>query len=457
MHSQDQKPRMSGARSANPGTTVGDVLGNQRWARLLPIAFITYSLAYLDRSNYSIAVAGGMQQDLGLTGGIAALIGAAFFLGYFLFQIPGAQYAEKRSVRSLIFWSLLLWGVLASVQGMIDSAVLLIVVRFFIGVVEAAVLPAMVIFLAHWFTKAERGRANTFLILGNPVTVLWLTVVSGFLVEATSWRWMFILEGVPAIIWAFVFRALVADRPRDARWLNPAERDAVVAVLDEEQRSIPAMHGGFTAAIRSRNVVLLSIQYLLWSIGTYGFVFWLPTIVKAGSGQNIGISGLLSGAPYLLAIILMLLNSRASDRSGNRNRFVWPWLALGAVAFYGSYLLGPNHFWLSFPLLIIAGASMYAPYGPYFANISEFLPSAVAAPSIALINSFGAIGGFAGSYLVGWLDSSTGSTAASFMLMAASLAVAALIMLWVRPNVATGTRADASIGVARENAETTVA
>lgn len=448
MHSQDQKPGVGGGRSANPGTTVGDVLGNQRWARLLPIAFVTYSLAYLDRSNYSIAVAGGMQKDLNITGGVAALIGAAFFIGYFLFQIPGAQYAEKRSVRSLIFWSLLLWGVLASVQGMIDNVTLLILVRFFIGIVEAAVLPAMVIFLAHWFTKAERGRANTFLILGNPVTVLWLTVVSGFLVEATSWRWMFILEGIPAIIWAFVFRMLVADRPHDAKWLNRTERDAVVAALEDEQRAMPVMHGGFKAALRSRNVILLSIQYLLWSVGIYGFVFWLPTIVKAGSGQGIGVAGLLSGAPYVLAIILMLVNSRASDRSGNRNRFVWPWLALGALAFYGSYLLGPDHFWLSFSLLIIAGASMYAPYGPYFANISEFLPSAVAAPSIALINSFGAIGGFAGSYLVGWLDSTTGSNMASFMLMALSLAAAAIIMLWVRPNVATGTRADASLGTA---------
>ncbi|MFP5348142.1 MAG: MFS transporter, partial [Actinomycetes bacterium] len=172
-------------RTPNPGTTVGDVLGRQRWARLLPIAFVTYSIAYLDRSNFSIAVAGGMKDDLAITGGVAALIGAAFFIGYFLFQIPGALYAERRSVKNLIFWSLILWGLLAAAQGLMHSVPLLIVVRFLIGVVEAAVLPAMVIFLAHWFTKAERGRANTFLILGNPVTVLWLTVVSGYLVEAS--------------------------------------------------------------------------------------------------------------------------------------------------------------------------------------------------------------------------------------------------------------------------------
>ena len=406
-------------------------LGRQRWARLLPVVFITYSLAYLDRSNYSIAVAGGMKEELNLTGGISALIGALFFLGYFLFQIPAAIYAEQRSVRRLIFWCLLAWGVLASAQGVLSSTTWLLVVRFLLGVVEAAILPAMVIFLAHWFTKRERGQANTVLILGNPVTVLWLTAVSGYLVEATSWRWMFVVEGAPAIIWAFVFRAIAADRPRDAAWLNPQEREGVEAALAEEQKALtPVNH--FMDALRSRNVVLLSIQYLLWSVGVYGFVFWLPTIVKAGSGQGIGLTGLISAMPYALAVILMILNSRASDKAGRRGVFVWPWLALAAVAFYGSYLLGPDRFWPSFVLLAIAGAAMYAPYGPYFAYIPEFLPSNAAAPAIALINSFGALGGFLGSYLVGWLDARTGSTAASFLLMAASLAAAAVLMILVR-------------------------
>ncbi|MGI8716354.1 MAG: MFS transporter [Lapillicoccus sp.] len=433
---------MTSTAGTTPGVSPGAVMGRQRWARLLPIVFITYSLAYLDRSNYSIAVAGGMKEDLDITGGVAALIGATFFLGYFLFQIPGALYAERRSVRTLIFWSLLSWGALASLQGLVSSVGLLLVIRFFIGVVEAAVLPAMVIFLAHWFTKAERGRANTYLILGNPVTVLWLTVVSGYLIEATSWRGMFVIEGVPAIVWAFVFRRMVADRPRDAAWLDPIERADVEAALAEEQRGLAPI-SGFGPALRSRNVVLLSVQYLLWSLGIYGFVFWLPTIVKAGSGQGIGLTGVISGAPYALAIVVMILNSRASDRSGRRTPFVWPWLALGAAAFYGSYLLGPNRFWLSFPLLVIAGASMYAPYGPYFANISEFLPSNAAAPAIALVNSCGALGGFVGSYLVGWLDARTGSSGASFLLMAISLALAAALMLALRTHTPLPSGADA--------------
>ncbi|MGH7912558.1 MAG: MFS transporter, partial [Candidatus Dormibacteraceae bacterium] len=172
-------------------------LSSQRWRRLIPIAFVTYTFAYLDRSNYSIGAAGGLEKSLHITSGTAGLLGALFFLGYFFFQIPAAHYAETRSVSRLVFWSMIGWGIFASAQGVIPWVPLLMADRFLLGVVEAVVLPCMLIFLSHWFTSHERGRANTFLILGNPVTVLWMSAVSGYLIEATSWQWMFILEGVP--------------------------------------------------------------------------------------------------------------------------------------------------------------------------------------------------------------------------------------------------------------------
>ena len=415
-----------------PPTDVGTgVIGTQRWSRLLPITFVTYSLAYLDRSNFSVGIAGGMQQDLAISAGISAFIGAAFFLGYFLFQIPGAIYAERRSVRNLIFWSLIAWGALATVQGLLHDATALIVVRFLIGVVEAAVLPAMVIFLSHWFTKRERGRANTYLILGNPVTVLWLTAVSGYLIEATSWRGMFIIEGIPAILWAFVFRKMVQDKPQEATWLNETEKTTLLSTLAKEQAGFTKDSVSYTEALRSRNVVLLSVQYFLWSLGIYGFVFWLPSIVKAGTGQGIGMTGLISAIPYALAVLAMIANGKASDNSGHRGRFVWPWLLVGGVAFYGSYAFH-NNFWMAFALLAVAGACMYAPYGPYFAHIPELLPRQLAAPAVALVNSLGAVGGFAGSYLIGWLNGTTGSTDASFLLMAACLLVAGGLMLLIK-------------------------
>jgi sugar phosphate permease len=403
---------------------------NQRWRRLVPLIFITYSLAYLDRSNYSIGVAGGLKHDLGLTPGWSALLGALFFLGYFVFQIPAAHYAENKSVGKLVFWCVLFWGVFASAQGVIPWLWLLMIDRFCLGVVEAAIIPAMLIFLTHWFSRSERGRANTFLILGNPITVMWLSAVSGYLIAATSWRWMFILEGIPAIIWAFVFRALVADRPRDASWLDKAELADIEGRLSAEQEDLEPVEGGYREALGSRNVIVLSLQYLLWSIGVYGFVFWLPTILKTAQHDGIGVIGLLSAVPYALAAIAMVVASRYSDRSGNRREFVWPFLLVATGLFVGSILLGTGHYWESYVLLILAGACMYAPYGPYFALIPEFLPQSVSGAAMALVNSAGAVGGFLGAYVVGWLQGGIGNWAA-YTFMAIALFLSAVLMLLV--------------------------
>ena len=198
-------------------------LAPRRWWYLMPVVFITYSLAYLDRANYGFAAASGMADDLGITPAMSSLLGALFFLGYFFFQVPGAIYAEKRSVKRLIFWSLIGWGGLATLTGLVPNVTLLIAIRFLLGVVEAAVMPAMLVYLCHWFTKRERSRANTFLILGNPVTILWMSVVSGYLIHALDWRWMFIIEGLPAVIWAFIWWRVAAERPKDAKWLDQAE------------------------------------------------------------------------------------------------------------------------------------------------------------------------------------------------------------------------------------------
>ena len=205
------------------GSMPSTAIGTARWGRLVPIAFITYSLAYVDRANYSIGSAAGLTKDLGITGQAGALLGALFFLGYFLFQIPAAWYAEERSAKRLMFWSLLLWGVLATLTGLIYNVSLLYVDRFFLGVAESVVLPGMLIFLSHWFTSAERSRTNAFLIIGNPVTVLWMSIVSGYLADSLGWRGMFIIEGLPAIIWAFLWLRLVQDEPAHAPWLNPSE------------------------------------------------------------------------------------------------------------------------------------------------------------------------------------------------------------------------------------------
>lgn len=395
---------------------------------MIPVAFITYSLAYLDRANFGFAAAGGMAKDLNITASMSSLLGSLFFLGYFFFQIPGALYAANKSAKKLIFWSLILWGGLAMATGLVSNVNLLIVIRFMLGVVESAVMPAMLIFLSRWFTKSERSRANTFLILGNPVTILWMSILSGYLVKSMGWRWMFILEGLPAIVWAFFWWRLVNDRPKDAKWLTDPEKQALEDQLQLEQQGIKPVKN-YAEAFRSKTVILLCLQYALWSIGVYGFVMWLPSIIHAAPHMGMVETGWLSSVPYLLAALAMLTASYFSDKTLKRKIFVWPFLLVGAVAFYSSYLVGTSNFWLSFVLLVIAGGAMYAPYGPFFAIITEILPRNVSGGAIALINSLGALGSFIGAYVVGYLNGTTHWFGASYIFMAGSLLLSAILTM----------------------------
>ncbi|XZF76979.1 MFS transporter [Bacillus sp. AL-1R] len=403
-----------------------NTLAKSRWYFLIPIAFITYSLAYLDRANYGFGAAGGMANDLHITASMSSLLGSLFFLGYFFFQIPGAHYAENKSAKKLIFWSLILWGGLATATGLVSDVRFLIVIRFMLGVVESAVMPSMLVFLSHWFTKAERSRANTFLILGNPATVLWMSILSGYLLESVGWRWMFIFEGLPAIIWAFIWLKIVNDKPKEAKWLTENEKKQLEEEIEKEQQGLKPVKN-YVEAFKSKTVILLCLQYAFWSIGVYGFVMWLPTIIKAAPNMGIVKTGWLSSVPYILAIILMLSASYFSDKTLNRKAFVWPFLLVGALAFYGSYLIGTSNFWLSFILLVIAGGAMYAPYGPFFAIIPEILPRNVAGGAMALINSMGALGSFGGSYIVGYLNGTTGGFGASYIFMAGALFISAIL------------------------------
>lgn len=415
------------------------VASRKRWMRLIPLVFITYSLAYLDRANYGFGVAGGMGEDLNITAGVSSFLAALFFLGYFFFQVPGAHYAEKKSAKILVFWSLILWGGLATLTGMATSVTWLYPIRFLLGVVESAVMPAMLVFLSHWFLKEERSRANTFLILGNPVTVLWMSILSGYLLKAFDWRWLFIIEGLPAVLWAFIWYKLVNDRPKDAKWLTDQEKQGMEATLQKEQAALKPVKN-YREAFKSKQVIVLSIQYFMWSIGVYGFVMWLPSIIKQASNMDIVATGWLSSGPYLLAVISMLALSYFSDKTLNRKTFVWTSLLVGAIAFFGSFMLGTSNFWLSYALLVIAGGAMYAPYGPFFAIIPEILPRNVAGGAMALINSMGALGSFVGAYFVGYLNGLTGGPGASYIFMAGSLLISAFLTLMVKKPAVTSVK-----------------
>ena len=213
-------------------------LAQKRWYRLTPIVFITFSLAYIDRTNFGFAAAAGMADDLNVTPEKLSLLAALFFLGYFIFQIPGTLYAANKSTKKLIFWSCLMWGTLATATGLVRNVSYLYIIRFLLGVVEAAVWPSLVLLLSRYFTQPERSKANTFLTLGNPMTIVVMSIVSGYLINSLGWRGMFIVEGAPAIVWAFFWWFLVDDYPDQAKWLSGEEKRHLKEELRKEQKAI---------------------------------------------------------------------------------------------------------------------------------------------------------------------------------------------------------------------------
>lgn len=289
----------------------------------------------------------------------------------------------------------------------------------------------MLIYISTWFTKEERSRANTFLVLGNPVTVLWMSIVSGYLINAFGWREMFIIEGAPAIIWAFIWWFLVRDKPSEVTWMSAQEKADFQAVMDAEQKNIKPVRN-YGEALRSRNVIILCAVHALWSIGVYGFMMWMPSILKSAASLDIVAVGWLSALPYFAAIVLMLTVSWLSDKMQNRKRFIWPLLLIASLAFFTSYAIGAQHFWVSYALLVVAAACMYAPYGPFFALIPELLPKNVSGVSIGLINSFGALGAFLGAWLVGYLNGITGNPSMSYSFMAVALLLSVVLTITVK-------------------------
>lgn len=404
---------------------------SRRWLYLMPAVFVTYSLAYLGRSNFGFGAAAGLAASLNITESRAAFLASVFFFGYFLFQVPAATYATRKSATRLVFFALISWGAFSALTGVIRDYWLLVIDRLLLGVAESLIFPSMLILMTNWFTRSERSRANAVLMLGNPVTLTWMAAVTGFLIKAVGWQMTFIIEGIPSILWAFVWVLVARDRPREVTWLSKQSSEQLAATLELEQTVLP-QHGSLSSALRVPGVILLCFQYFFWSFGVYGFVLWIPEMIHSGSTRGIETVGLLSAVPFLLGVILMLAVAYFSDRSLNRKLFIWPLLLISGVALFCSSVTAENHFWLAYIALIVAGGTMYAPYGPFFAIVPEMLPRNVAGEVMALINSCGALGAFAGTWLVGFLQALTGNARGGYLVLSLSLILAGGITFCLR-------------------------
>jgi sugar phosphate permease len=414
------------------GLTSGEDAGlRKRWWYLLPVVFVTYSLAYLDRANFGFGAAAGLSATLHITDKDTSLLAGLFFLGYFVFQVPGALLARKYSMRRVVCATLALWGTFATLTGVIQQFWLLALDRFLLGLAESLVFPVMLHLLTQWFVRAERSRANAILMLGNPLTLLLMSPITGYLIQKLGWQVTFVVEGVPSIIWAVVWFALIRDHPSEAKWLDRESAQRLESRLALEQADLAPVSVAYRAFLRG-DVLLLAAQYFCWSLGIYGFVLWLPTIVRQGAKASMATTGLLSAVPYLAAIITMLVISHFSDKTQKRRSLVWPSLMVSGIALTGSFFLAERSFPLTFACLVLCAAGVYGPYGPFFAIIPERLPRNVTAEVLAFVNSFGALGGFFGSYLVGLLQAITGNPRAGYLLMSFSLIFSAIFLLFLR-------------------------
>lgn len=417
-------------------TPAVSTVGTSRWRRLIPVAIIVYIISFMDRTNIGFALA-GLHKDLGINDAQQGLAAGIFFIGYLTLQIPGGHWAEHWSAKKFVGIMVLVWGALAVINGLIQNFWQLLAVRFLLGVAESGIWPAILVLISHWFPSAERARAYAFWIMNIPIASIITSPLSGWILNFGNWRALFIIEGAfPFIIAAPLWWILVADRPREAKWCSPEERDYIERSLAEDQAREAELTGGEQVSFRqmfANGVVWrLTLVYFLIQIGFYGLNIWLPTVVKTiTGGQSIEV-GLVTAIPYVLAIIALWFNGRAADRSGRYSTHVLLSMAIGAVALVLSVGTGHHMPVLAIVFISIAVAGALAYDGPFWASSSRVMTIAMAGAAMGLINAVGNLGGFVGPYVGGFLQDLTGSFFITSVFLACCLLAAGLVMLSLR-------------------------
>jgi ACS family tartrate transporter-like MFS transporter len=422
-------------------TTIADRARRRIMRRLLPYLFTLFVIAYLDRVNLSYAAL-QMKGDLSFTDEVLGFGAGIFFWGYFVLEIPGSILVEKWSARRWIARIMISWGVVAILTGFVQTKNQFYLLRFLLGLGEAGFFPGVIVYLSHWFRYEDRAKVVAMFMAAQPIANIIGSPMSGLLLGISwlglsGWRWLFIIEGTPAVIFGVITIFYLTDWPAQAKWLPADERAWLTAQLDREQQAKQATgRHRILEAFRHREVILLALTYFFMVSSVYGFTFWLPSIIKKLSGSsNLRVS-LISAIPYCVGLIAILLVGWSSDRTGERR---WH-TALSMVAASVGLLFAvifQDRLVLSVGMFCVAAAGIYA-YCPGFWSLpTSFLSGTAAAASIGLINSIGNLGGYVGPHVVGYLSTLTGSYVGGMVYLSFSALVAAGLVLSVR-----ATRAD---------------
>lgn len=418
--------------------------------RLIPFMGLLYLMAFLDRVNIGFAAL-TMNADIGLTPAMFGFASGIFFIGYVLFEVPSNIVMERVGARLWMARIMITWGALSAGTAFVTTPNSLYVLRFLLGVAEAGFFPGMILYLTYWFPARYRGRIISAFMVALPIsTVIGAPLSTAILsVDAaglSGWRWMFLLEGIPAMLLGFAVLAFLRDGPRDAPWLRADERDWLT---DELARERALLGGGshrasIGHALRNPRVWFLGLIYFGMLVGTYGFGFWLPQIVKGlGDLSNFQI-GLVAAIPYGIAAVAMVLWGRHSDASGERIWHVSIPILVGAAGLATSAYITSSPI-LSFAAVSFCAIGIYSALPVFWTLPTAMLTGGAAAAGIALANSIGNFGGFLGPMLVGYVKEATGSYAASLWVLASVVAMSGVAVLRLMPRApATGAALDAS-------------
>jgi ACS family tartrate transporter-like MFS transporter len=378
-----------------------------------------------------------MSADLGFSDRVYGLGIGAFYITYVLFEIPGALIVERWSARKWIARIMVSWGAVSILTGFVHTPRQFYAARFFLGIAESSFFPGMIVYLTHWFRQRDRARAIACLYAAIPTASLVGSPIAGWLLGAhwpwlAGWRWLFILEGTPAIVLGIVTIFYLTDRPAQARWLPRDERDWLINELQQEQQAKKEIRNyTIRQAFCDRRVLGLIAAWFLALTGALGSIYWIPTFVKRLSGSSDrGVTSLLL-VPALIGIFGMLFNGWHSDRSAERRWHTASPLVAGGLMF-GLLIPARHDAPLALLFLLVGSGILYAFYPVFWAMPTMILSESAAAATFGLINTIGPLGGFAGPYVIGFLNDRTHSLTASFGFIALAYVVAGIVILCLR-------------------------
>jgi MFS transporter, ACS family, tartrate transporter len=398
--------------------------------RLLPLVALAYCIAYIDRSNISVASL-TMNKDLGFSAYIYGWGAGIFFFGYFLFEIPSNLILEKIGARIWIARIMITWGIISGLTALVTGTTSFLIIRFLLGAAEAGFFPGMILYLTYWFPAEYRGRVISTLFIAQPVANAVASIASSAILNMDGmlgfrgWQWIFIIEAIPAVLLGLVILRIMTDRPGHAKWLADDERSWLQARLDSESRQVEST-GRMTwiQALADPRVVALSLIYLMSVTANYGVVFFMPQIVK-GIGLSNMMTGIVSSGPYIVGTIGLIAWGWSSDRNKERR---WHLIAASAVGALGLAFAGWSgaSYWA---LLGMSAATVgiYGSRAAFWPMPSLFLTGSAAASAIAMINAVGNLGGYFGPVVVGWIKDSTQSFQAGLYFLAACSLMAGVI------------------------------